>query len=220
MSRSTVHRAIDSLQNDAIIRQSGGKYELTRLGEILVEELRQFGERAWTARSLTEFLNSVSMDGNGIPVEHLSDATVIRREPRRPHATIHRIMELFDRADEVRMFSTVISPIYVDMAYPKLMNGMQIQAIFEQEVVELMLSEFPRKAYETIATGNFQVYASDADLPFELFIFDDAIGMAAHNQEGIAEVLIECDDPDARAWAEDLYQGHLARAESLTVSDA
>lgn len=219
MSRSTVHRAIDSLRDDAIIQQSSGKYELTRLGEILVEELRQFGERTWTARSLTEFLNSVTMDGNGIPVEHLSDATVIRREPRRPHATIHRIMELFERADNVRMFSTVISPIYVDMAYPKLMNGMQIQAVFEREIVDMMLSEFPRKAYETIATGNFDVYAYDDDLPFELFIFDDEIGMAAHNQEGIAEVLIECDDPAARAWAEELYQEHRTEAESLTVSD-
>ena len=219
MSRSTVHRALDSLQEHEVVRESGGEYELTRLGRVLAAELRRFGERTRTARSLSAFLNAVSASDTDIPVEHLSDATVTRREPRQPHATIHRIFELFERSDRVRMFSTVISPIYVDMAYPKLMDGMQIQAVFEREVVDLMLSEYPEQAYETIATGNFEVFSHPGDLPFELFVFDDRIGMAAHDAAGVAEVLVECDDPSARAWAEDLFETHRSRADSLTLSD-
>lgn len=218
MSRSTVHRALDTLADHEIIRNGGEAYELTNLGELLLQELERFGSRAWTARSMTAFLNSVGMDAAEIPVEYLGDATVIRREPRRPHATIHRIIELFEIADEVRMFSTVISPIYVDMAYPKMIDGMQIQAVFEREVVDLMLSEYPEKAHETMATGNFDVFAHD-DLPFELFVFDDRVGMAAHNRQGNAEVLIETEDPGAVAWAEDLYQRYLSEATSVPVSD-
>lgn len=218
MSRSTVHRALDSLTDLGLIRKRGGAYELTNLGELLLAELERFGARARTARSLTPFLNSVGMDGTEIPVEHLSDATVIRREPRRPHATVHRIMELFDRAAEVRMFSTVVSPIYVDMAYPKMVDGMEIRAVFEREVVDLLLSEYPEKAHETMASGNFDVYARDG-LPFELFVFEDRIGMAAHDDRGNAEVLIETGDPGAVAWAEDLYERYLSTATSVSVSD-
>lgn len=219
MSRSTVHRALDSLEELEVVRGSGEEYELTPLGRVLAGELQRFGERARTARSLSAFLNAVNSDGTGIPVEHLQDATVTRREPRQPHATIHRIVELFDRSDRVRMFSTVISPIYVDMAYPKLMDGTRIQAVFEQEVVDLMLSEYAERAQETIATGNFDVYAHPDELPFELFVFDDRIGMAAHDEAGIAEVLVESEDPAARAWALDLFEAHRSRAESLTLSD-
>lgn len=219
MSRSTVHRALDALEEHEVVQESGGEYELTQLGEVLAGELRRFGRRARTARSLSPFLNAVRTNGTDVPVEHLDDATVIRRKPRQPHVTIHRIFELFERSDHVRMFSSVISPIYVDMAYPKLMDGMQIQAVFEREVVDLMLSEYPQQAHDTIATGNFDVYAHPGDLPFELFVFDDRIGMAAHNREGIAEVLIESDDPAARTWAEDRFETHRARADSLTMSD-
>jgi predicted transcriptional regulator len=116
------------------------------------------------------------------------------------------------------MFSTVISPVYVDVGYREMMNGMKIEAIFDREVIDIMLSEYPEKAHETIATGNFDVYTHDG-LPFELFIFDDKIGMAAHNENGIAEVLVECDDSSAIEWAEDLYAKHLSTAESLMLSD-
>lgn len=217
-SRSTLHRALDSLSELEVVREAGGEYELTRLGRVIVEEMDRFGTRVWTASSLTQFLNSISMEGTEIPIEYLSDATVVRREPRQPHATIHRIMELFEKADELRMFSTVISPIYVDIGYKQMMDGMAIEAIFEREVVDLMLSEYPEKAYETMAMGNFDIYAHD-DVPFELFVFEDRIGMAAHNGQGNAEILVESDDPTVLSWAEDLYERHHADATSLSVSD-
>ena len=218
MSRSTVHRALDSLTDLEVVQESNGEYELTQMGRIIVEEMDRFGTRLWTASSLTQFLNAIDMSGTEIPIEYLSGATVVRREPRQPHATIHRIMELFEQAEELRMFSTVISPIYVDIGYKQMMNGMAIEAIFEREVVDLMLSEYPEKAYETMAVGNFDVYAHE-EIPFELFIFEDRIGMAAHNQQGNAEILIEADDPAALSWAEDLYERHLSEATSMSVSD-
>lgn len=218
MSRSTVHRALDSLTDLDVVQEADGEYELTQVGRIVVEEMDRFGTRVWTANSLTQFLNSIDVGGTEIPIEYLSDATVVRREPRQPHATIHRIMELFEKADELRMLSTVISPIYVDIGYKQMMDGMAIEAIFESEVVDLMLSEYPEKAYETMVIGNFDVYAHD-DIPFELFIFEDRIGMAAHNQQGNAEILVECDDPTVFSWAEDLYERHLSDATSQSVSD-
>lgn len=218
MSRSTVHRATDSLVNHDVLDSVDGRYELTGFGEVIAEQMECFGRRTCTAVSLKQFLNSIEMDGNGITVEHFSEANITRRKARQPHATIHRITELIRNADRLRMFSTVISPVYVDVAYEEMMDGMEIEALFDREVVDIMLSEYPEKASETIETGNFEVFAHDG-LPFELFLFDDKIGMAAHNENGNAEVLIECDDPSAREWAETLYADHLAEAEPLAATD-
>lgn len=219
MSRSTIHRATDSLVNHDVLHRSNGKYELTGFGEVIAENMDVFGKRVCTALSLKQFLNSIEMDGDGISVEHFAGAKITRRKARRPHATIHRITQLIRNSDRVRMFSTVISPVYVDVAYGEMMDGMEIQSIFDREVIEIMLSEYPEKAYETIQTGNFDVYAHEG-LPFELFLFDDTMGMAAHNENGNAQVLIECDDPTACEWAEDLYAKHLAQAEPLTTFDS
>lgn len=218
MSRSTVHRAVNSLQDHDIVEESNGTYELTSLGEILAEEMEAFGARAWTAATLDQFLNAIELNGNGFPVEHFVDADVTRRKARQPHATIHRIIRLIEGSGSLRMLSTVLSPVHVDVGYREMMNGMEIEAIFDRELIDIMLSEYPEKAYETITTGNFDVYAHDG-LPFELFIFDDRIGMAAHNENGNAEVLVECDDPAAIEWAENLYSKHLSQADPLMVSE-
>lgn len=168
--------------------------------------------------SLKQFLNAIELNGDRFPIEHFTDARITRRKARQPHNTIHRIIELFENSDSLRMFSTVISPVYVDVGYREMMDGMKITAIFDQEVIDIMLSEYPEKAYETITTGNFEVFAHDG-LPFEMFIFDDKIGLAAHNENGNAEVLVECDDPAAIEWAETLYAEHRSRADPLLIDD-
>jgi predicted transcriptional regulator len=216
MSRSTVHRALNSLTDHGLVEESGGEYRLTSVGKIVARESETFGSRTATARSLDQFLNSINGQAESVPVEHFTDATVVRPTARQPHATIHRIIEFIEEAERLRMFSTVISPVYVDVGYREMNDGMQIDAIFDAEVIDIMLGQYPEKAYETISTGNFDVYAHDG-LPFELFIAEDKVGMAAHNDDGNAEILVECRDPAAVGWAERLYNRHLSDAESVSL---
>lgn len=215
MSRSTVHRATDSLEEYGILEQVGEEYCLTNLGRLLFQEQKRFEKQTSTALALAPFLNTITITGNGFPIDHFVDATITRHKPRQPHATIHRIIRLIEQSDRLRMLSTVISPVYVDVGYREMMDGMVIEAIFEPEVVNLMLSEYPEKAQQTIGTGNFRVYAN-AGIPFELFIFDSKMGMAAHGENGNAEVLIECEDAEAVRWAESLYEKHRSQADPLT----
>jgi predicted transcriptional regulator len=218
MSRSTIHRAVKSLDEYDIIEESGGTYELTSLGEILAREIQMFGTRANIAHSLRDFLNPVEVNSERIPLEHFGDAKTTRRTSRQPHATIHRIIKLIEDAESPKMFSTVISPVYVGVGYRKMMDGMKIEAIFDREVIDIMALEYPEKAYESVSTGNFDLYAHDG-LPFELLIFEDKIGLAAHNENGNAEILIECEDTSAIEWAENVYSEHLSDADSINTAN-
>ncbi|PSQ15270.1 ArsR family transcriptional regulator [Halobacteriales archaeon QS_8_69_26] len=211
-SRSTVHRATTTLEEHDLIEQSDQGYDLTGLGKVVADETEAFAAKARAAVALEPFLNTV--DSDGIPVEHFADARITRRKPRRPHASIHRITELIERSDTVRMLSTVISPIYVDVGYREMMDGTEIEAVFDREAIEIMLSEYAEKARETVSTGSFDLYVHEG-LPFELFVFDDRMGMAAHDETGIAEVLVECEAPAAIEWGEDLYATHREEAQQL-----
>lgn len=218
VSRSTLHRATDSLADLDLVENVDGVYQLTSLGRIIADEAEAFATRSWTGLTIKQFLNAINGSGTDVPLEHLSDATITKREPRQPHVTIHRIINLIESAESLRMFSTVISPVYVDVGYREMMDGMRIEAIFDREVADLMLREYPQKAHDTISTGNFQVFTHEG-LPFELFLTEDKIGMAAHDDTGNAEVLIECDDPAAVAWAEDLYERHRENAFPVVSDD-
>ena len=116
------------------------------------------------------------------------------------------------------MLSTVLSPIYVDVGYREMMDGMGIEAVFDREAFEIMVSQYAEQAEKSIRSGKFDVYAHEG-LPFELFIFDDRIGMAAHDGSGIAKILVECDAPEAIEWAKTVYDEHRAEAEPLLVSN-
>ena len=216
MSRSTIHRATNTLEEHNVLEQSDDRFELTSLGRILAEKTAAFGDQAWGALVLEPFLNAVEMDG--IPVEHLVDGRITRPTPRQPHASIQRIVELVEEASSLRMLSTVLSPIYVDVGYREMMDGMAIEAVFDEAAIEIMVSKYPEKAYETIRTGNFDVY-SHHGLPFELFLFDETVGMAAHDENGIARSVVESDTPPALEWAEEIYERHRAEAEPLSLSD-
>ena len=214
MSRSTVHRATISLEEHNLIAQSDGEYSLTNPGEMIAQTLSRFDERVGTAMALEPFLNNIEV--NDIPLEHFVDAKITRPSPRQPHASIQRIVELIEQSSSLQMLSTVLSPIYVDVGYREMTDGMHIEAVFDEEVIEIMLSQYAEKAFETVQTGNFDVFVHEG-LPFELFILDDRIGMAAHDEHGIAKLLVECDTAGAIDWASDVYGQHRADADPLPL---
>lgn len=216
LSRSTVHRATNSLEEHNLVAKSDGEYELTRLGRVVAEKVATFRAEVGAAQSLEPFLNTIDMDG--FPTEHFIEARITRPTPRQPHMSIQRIIELIEGSDTLRMLSTVLSPLYVDVGYREMRDGMEIEAVFDEEVIDIMVSQYTHKAYETIEMGNFSVYAHQG-LPFELFILDDKIGMAAHDENGVARVLIECESAAALDWAEALYVEHRAEAVPLELSE-
>lgn len=212
ISRSTIHRAKESLVELGLVVQPNSHLQLTGLGEIFADETQQYSARIRAAQSLQPFLNTI--DTCKIPIEHFANAKVTKPMSRRPHMSVRRIVKLIEESDSLQMFSTVISPIYVDVGYREMTSGMEIEAVFDEQAIDIMLSEYPEKTYETVKTGNFDVHVHDG-LPFELFLFDDKMGMAAHDEDGIARVFVECSAPPAIQWAERLYDRHFSEAESL-----
>lgn len=215
LSRSTIHRAVDSLESYNLISQANGQYHLTNLGNIILEETSRFSSVAWSAASLEPFLNEIG--GYDIPIEYFTEATITQRKPREPHVTIQRLIELIDASDHMLMLSTVLSSIHVRVGYRNMMEGMKIEAVFDEEAINIMLSKYQDEARETVSTGNFELYVHN-QLPFELFVFDDKMGMAAHDDTGNAEILVECDSPKAIEWAENLYYEYRSAAEPLLLS--
>lgn len=216
MSRSTVHRTTHSFVENGLVRESDAGFELTGFGDAVADEVTDFRTRVASANKLEEFLNTIEPTDVDVPIERFADADVTHPKPRQPHFAVKRIIELIEESESLQIFSSVISPFYIDVAYREIMAGTEIDVIFDQQIVEIIASEYAERATEAARTGKFEIRVRD-DVPFELFVFDGCIGMAAHDDNGIARVFVETDSPEAVEWAEGVYESYRDAAERINL---
>lgn len=212
LSRSTIHRTTRSFIDQGLLNKCGEQFELSGLGELVADELCSFQNRMEALRRLEPFLNTVDPSSLDIPIEYFGDAVVSSPTAGQPHVGVRRIIEGIEASDSLRMFSSIISPIYVGAAKREMDAGTEITVIFDTEILDVVVSEYYADALEALDTGNFEVYVHDG-VPFELFIFEDSMGMAAHDENGIPRAFVETDSPDAIEWAHSLYRTYEQNAE-------
>lgn len=217
-SRSTIHRAMDSLEEHGLVKQADGAYQLTNFGEVVARETSKYSSRVQSASTIEPFLNTTGrMADLSIPIEHFETAQITKQGPREPHAVINRISELMAATDHMKLLSTILSPIHVEIGYREIMNGTEIEAVFGPDLIDIMLAKYPDKAKEAVDSGRFTIYVNDS-VPFELFLFDVQMGMATHDPTGQAEVIIESEDPGAIDWAEALYEEKRTEGDPLVLN--
>lgn len=217
-SRSTIHRAGQSLAEHGILEKEGNEYALTRFGERLATETVAFRTRIETARTLDQFIEIVEGRGIDVPLEYFEDVEVVRPQPLEAHAGVKRITELIEETSSLRMFSSIISPFYVDVAHREMLNGTSIEVVFDSPIVDVIARKYIEQAFEALETGNFEVYVGE-DVPFELFLAGETLGMAAHDETGLPRIFVETESPDAIRWGEDLYRRQKERAWQVTLED-
>lgn len=210
MSRSTVHRALGTFEDLGLVRKSGQRYALTGFGRTVAERTEAFATDLETARGLDEFLNAVDADVD-VPTEHFRDAEVVRPEPHKADQGVKRIIDLIEATDDLRMFSNVLSPVYADVAHNEMFDGMELEVVFDERILDPLVSEYAEQAVEAFHTGRFEVYFG-SDVPFELFLHDGGMAMAAHNGAALPRIYVESETPAAVEWAEDLYRSYRERA--------
>lgn len=214
MSRSTIHRALGTFEDANVVRKTDRRYALTGFGQTVTERTREYSTDLATALDLDEFLNSVESIDVDVPLEHFADAEVIQPEPHKAHRGVKRIIDLIEASDSLRMFSNILSPLYVDVARREIVDGMEIEVIFDERLLYPLQVEYAEEAVEAFGTGRFEVYFG-SDVPFELFIYDDKMAMAAHNDSAIPRMFVETCSEDAIEWAEELYLSCRDRAEQF-----
>jgi len=211
MSRSTIHRTTTSLIERGVLEKRGEAFALSGVGGVVVESIDELQDTVTGARHLEPFLNTVGLMDVDVPIHHFRDAAVITPFPHQAHVGVNRIIELIERSDSLSMFSSIISPLYVNAAHREILEGMEITVVFDERTVETIASAHYEKALEAFETGRFDVYVT-GDVPFELFLFDDRMGMAAHDENAHAQALVETTSTDAIDWATELYERFESKA--------
>lgn len=204
VSRSTIHRALVTFEEQGLVRKTDQRYALTGFGRTVAERTYEFTSDLAIARDLDEFLNAVGEDVD-VPMEHFRDAEVIRPGPHTTNRVAKRILDLLRETDSIRMFSDVLSPLSADVAHQEMLDGMDLEVVFDERIVDLLASEYVEGTVEAFRTGRFEVYVG-SDVPFELFLYDDGMAMTAHDHSALPRMFVETSADAAVEWGEELYR--------------
>lgn len=219
VSRSTVDRAIRELELFELVEFVDGTYRVTTYGRLVVQEYREF-ER--TRRVLTEFrpfLQHAPASAFDFDFRHLADAELFVPEAGDPYAMINRHVRALNRMDAERVLLPVTGLHAHEAAHEAIVHGdARGEVIVGPEVVETWQSnpQYVDLTEELIATGRFEIFVCDGEIPFLAGVFDEETVQLGVVEDGEPRALVETEAEEIRAWAERTLDDYQEQATKLT----
>lgn len=218
VSRATSHRLTRWLGNRGLVERVDGEFRLTPLGQAIEETVMNFKIGVTTTLWLAPVLAALDETYPSVPLRAFDDAVVTSPDHGDPYAPMMRFVSLVRETTTLRGFDTwTIAPTYLDEIQACILDGMVTDLIDPVTVVEDVMERSPERCVQVCVSGYLTIRLHDS-LPFGLALFDDRIGVAVRDPETDAlTAFVETDDPEARAWAESVYD--CFKAESVLLEN-
>jgi len=219
-SRSTVARILDEGESRGWIESEGSRYELTYLGEFMIEEFRAHLQRVAGGQQLGGALNYLPEPAQELDVAALRDAELTTPTADWPNAHLNRALELYRSADRYRGLTQIAPDIIAQtLADQVTQNQLELEGVIEAEFIECLRDD-PERAAPWHAFAD-QVWVYDGRIPLNMHLIDEKVVLwlnhaGSNRLEGGG--LLESENPTVVAWAESLYQDYRVEAEPLDPS--
>ena len=222
VSRTTVSRSLQSLQNRGWVEKSDGAYRLSRAGRIVAAEFGRLLDTVKTVEELSEFLRWYPADIDIPDLLDAKDVEVTYSTDADPYAPARRQTEILHTAERLRILLPAIDLDSTKTITEQVtQRGLELETVVSPNVESTVESdEFAPLMREKIQTGRSAVFVAQESLPFYLGLADDGrvqVGLA--DDEGLPRALLETDDDRIRAWAEGMYEDYREPARIKPASE-
>ncbi|MFC5367860.1 helix-turn-helix transcriptional regulator [Salinirubrum litoreum] len=210
VSRTTVHRIVSALEDDGLLVRDDDGYELTGFGHTTARAVDEYRETITAAERLQPLLDCLPTTFD-VPVRAFSDARLTTQQPGNPYAPVERFVGCLRESGSLRGIDTTsIAPIYVDAIRAEILAGMTTDVVYLPSVVTSIVEAYPDDVARAVESGELTLRTHD-DLPCGLAIFDDRVALGGYDPEtGMLRAFADTDDPEARAWALDVYDDYVS----------
>lgn len=162
-------------------------------------------------------LEAFETAGLALDIDLFTDATITMPEAGDPYPFVDRSMELFRNSETIRVidWNQFIPPLYVEKALENAIEtGMRGEFIVPKSVALEVATGFPDLQKRVAAGEASGKWFLHDDIPFGMALYDDRLDLRAYDDDtGRPLLLVDTDDPDALAWAENVYERYRDRAE-------
>jgi predicted transcriptional regulator len=206
--RSTVQRNLSVLKERDWIETAGSGYTTTTVGGLLRSEFVGMGETVTKIERMALFLNTVDAPAE-VDVDQLSNVLVTTPEPTRPHSPRKRLLRIFNEVNCVRGLLPVVSSLSVEGAHRadagSEPNG---EYVISSVAFDALHDQYAGEGVEMDPPAHIDVRVYDGDLPYGLFVSDDALALAAYDEFGRIQVLVESTSETTVEWGERVYEAY------------
>jgi predicted transcriptional regulator len=222
LSRSTVHRALDGLEEREWIHSESGAYRLTVGGRLVLDQYESLETAIERVDECGPFLQRLGEVGATLPAAALDDARLVTNTPENPHAATGHTTDVLAAVDSetFRGISPVVSPVVNKAAREPLMADVRMELLIDESVLDASRTAYPDALAAAHDSENFKLFLSPEELSFGLMVLDDRALVCAHDEQG---TLRECLDGTNEAlvrWANDVYEDHRASAKRVDTPEA
>lgn len=221
VSRSTVDRAVRSLESADFVERSNGGVSLTLLGRIAMDGFASFADGLEGLGQAAPLLGQIDRD-EPLPFALFEDAMIVLANRASPHRPIVALTQFLDEASEVHTIATGLLPEYVDAYHEQVVEkGMTVEFVVRTEVLNDLLATFWDPVDEIIETGRSRLYEIPDDPPYSIKIGDtgdgEEVAIVFYGEHGV-NGFIRSDRPEAVRWAWEEYERIRENAELVAPS--
>lgn len=223
-SDPTIGRIVRDFEERSWVARDGPYYELTPLGAFVTDLFFDLCEGMRTGETLREVWRWLPREMDDFEVEYFADAVVAYPGPNYPYTPVERVTHLLEATDSIRgLGTTIYKSGNLDVFCRRVIEGMETEYIYSPAILQAIVEWNPDLTARAFECDNCTVLVHDA-LPDDdrcgLNVMDDCIGICGHDPETAQlEAVIDTASPEARAWAERVYERCRAEARPFEVED-
>lgn len=217
VSRTTVTRNLDALKERNWVTKANGEYAITRIGELVADELFDLVEVMRTAARLEGIMEWIPDEEFDLDLRCLTDADITLADPSDPYAPAREHANRLESADEFRGLLPAVGHEPMRSARQGVLNGARHELVFERPVAQVIQSkeEYTNLIEEMESTGRIEVRVVDDSIPYYVGLLNGTVQIGVEDDNGLPRALLETDSDEARKWAERTYERYRRASESL-----
>ncbi|WP_114577183.1 winged helix-turn-helix domain-containing protein [Saliphagus sp. LR7] len=219
-SRTTIGRNLEALEERGFIERDHDDVALTRIGEVVAGDFFELVETVAATRALEPFLEWAPPGEFDPPLLwRLADATMIVATQANPYAPEDAHVELMEVTETHRFALPIVGERGMEASFEMLQTNddVSVELIVGPEIAELFDSHprYREKMQRVLRTGQVEVRRSDDEIPYFVGLYDETVHLSVVDEDGRPRALLETEDDDVYAWAEDRYRKYRQTADPL-----
>ncbi|MCD2200939.1 hypothetical protein LPA44_13700 [Halobacterium sp. KA-4] len=219
-SRSTIDRAISSLEDTSCIERQGETYHLTQLGRVSFAEHNRYVKIMDGIARASGILNSISRE-ICIDPDFFSGVSVQTADPHAPESALKNSIKALKTSDRLVCLIPVVLSVYIEVLTNHICkHEIEAELLFHNNALESLL-EYYHDRFDKIDTNeHVELYVTEQDLPYALWITEhdgrSRVDITVYEDGGVRGVLMNDSSP-ALQWALKEFAKYLEASERATI---
>ena len=219
ISRVTLGRILRELEERRWIVRSGRRYEITPLGELVIDEFLDLLETMDVEVRLRNVMAWFPTDLVTFDVRELRDAEIVVPSPGDLTVHVRRAAECYRTAERARVLTYQVGlPVLEAIREATVENDLQFEAILTPALLDGMTSdpEMEPLALDVLDAPTVGLYTHEDDIPSCLFVTDATVGIALSDDEGMFRALLLSENQAVFEWAVATYDAYRETATPIS----